>query len=180
MRTEKCIKTRRSIREFTAEPISHAEVGQLVGLAAWAPSWENCQPVRYIAVEDSGVKDQIAAECFPGWPPNGTIVKDCPLLMAVTLIHGHSGFNRDGSYVTSMEDRWEVFDAGIATQTFCLAAYDLGLGSVIIGNFDSLRTAEIIGLPPGQILAALVALGHPNEEVSAPQRRTVAELLSYR
>lgn len=48
---------------------------------------------------------------------NANTIRHCPLLMVVAIVHGRSGFERDGSYSTSKEDRWEMFDAGIATQT---------------------------------------------------------------
>ena len=41
-------------------------------------------------------------------------------------------------------DRWQMFDAGIASQSFCLAAYEQGLGSVILGIFDDAKVASII------------------------------------
>ncbi len=49
------------------------------------------------------------------------------MLIAVTFIKGRCGFERDGSYSTKKEDRWQMFDTGAACQTFCLAAKEKGL-----------------------------------------------------
>ena len=72
-----------------------------------------------------------------------------------------------------------MFDAGIAAQTFCLAAHEKGLGTVILGVFDEEKIAEVITIPEGQQIAALVAVGYPAEQPEAPKRKTVNELLSY-
>ena len=51
MTAEECIKGRRSIRKFTAEPVSHELLARIVETASFAPSWKNTQITRYIAVE---------------------------------------------------------------------------------------------------------------------------------
>ena len=95
------------------------------------------------------------------------------------MVHGRSGFERDGSYTTSKEDRWEVFDAGLATQTFCLAAHDKGVGTVILGIFDENKVAEIAKVPEGQKVAALVAVGYADEDPAAPKRKSTEELVQF-
>ena len=99
--------------------------------------------------------------------------------MVVAIVHGRSGFERDGSYSTSKEDRWEMFDAGIATQTLCLAAHDRGIGSVVMGIFDENKLADVLQLPEGQIVGGLVAMGDPAEAPEAPKRQSVEDLLPH-
>ena len=41
------------------------------------------------------------------------------MLIAVTFKKGRCGFERDGSYSTKKEDRWQMFDVGVASQTLC-------------------------------------------------------------
>ena len=174
------IEERRSIRKFTEQSLGDETLSQLIAKAAYAPSWKNCQPVRYIAVRDAELKKKIAEECVMGFTGNQSVIENCPVLIVETIVHGRSGFERDGSYSTSKEDRWEVFDAGIAAQTLCLAAHEMGLGTVIMGIFDEQKLAEAVGVPEGQIAAALIALGYPAIEPQAPKRKAVEDLLSYR
>jgi len=174
------IEERRSIRKFTEQTLGKEELSQLIAKAAYAPSWKNCQPVRYIAVQDAALKQKIADECVMGFAGNQAIISGCPVLIVETIVHGRSGFERDGSYSTSKEDRWEVFDAGIAAQTLCLAAQEMGLGTVIMGIFDEKKLAETIGLPDGQIVAALIAVGYPAIDPQAPKRKAAEDLLTYR
>ena len=73
-----------------------------------------------------------------------------------------------------------MFDAGIAVQTFCLAAHEAGLGTVIMGIWDEDGITELLDLPKDQELAALIAIGHPDIHPDAPGRKSVDELLTYR
>ena len=70
-------------------------------------------------------------------------------------------------------------DAGIASQSFCLAAYEQGLGSVILGIFDDAKVASILEIPENQEVAALIAVGYPDEAPTAPKRKPVEDLLSF-
>lgn len=180
METIKCIKERRSIRKFKAEPVAREVISEIVTAAAYAPSWKNTQISRYIVVEDEAVKAKIADECVLGFTYNAKTIKGAPQLVVVTYVAGRSGFEKDGSYTTSKEDRWENFDAGIAAQTFCLAAHDKGVGTVILGIFDDDKVREAADVPEGQKVAALIAMGYPEGDApAAPKRKAAEELVSY-
>ena len=180
MDAQQCILTRRSVRKFADRPVGREVLEQVVALAAYAPSWKNTQISRYIAIEDPAVKQEIVDRfCLPG-TNNPSIIASCPVLIAQTFLTGRSGFNRDGTYNTDREDGWQYYDCGIAAQTLCLAAHDLGLGTVIMGVFDRKGLEEYLQLPEGQELMALIALGWPADEPAAPKRKDVETLLSYR
>ena len=49
---------------------------------------------------------------------------DAPMVIAVTIIKGRSGYERDGSFSTPKGDRWQMYDAGVAGEAFCLAAFE--------------------------------------------------------
>ena len=55
MNVTECLKTRRSIRKYTAEPVDHSVIDSIVSLASYSPSWKNTQITRYIAIEDSSL-----------------------------------------------------------------------------------------------------------------------------
>ena len=178
MTAKECIKGRRSIRLFSDKPVPHDVLEQIVETASFAPSWKHTQITRYIAVEGA-LKDKIAAECTTAYAKNGEIINSAPMVVAVTYIKNRSGFERDGSFSTPKEGGWQMFDAGIATEAFCLAAYEQGLGTVILGIFDEAKAASYLEIPEDRELVALIPIGYPAEEPVAPKRKPVEELLSY-
>ncbi len=179
MEAIECIKTRRSIRKFKEDIVEHATVEKIIEAASLSPSWKNTQIVRYNIVEDKKTLEEIANNCVLDFEFNQKTISRAPELVVVSMIEKRCGYERDGSYSTSKEDRWEMFDAGIATQTFCLAAHDLGVGTVILGIFDEDKVAKAISLPEGQKVAALIVMGYPNQECEAPKRKSVEELVTY-
>lgn len=179
MTAKECIKGRRSIRKFADTPVSRDVIADIVETASYAPSWKHTQITRYIAVE-SELKDKIADECTSAYAKNGEIIKNAPMLIAVTFIKNRSGFERDGSYSTPKEGGWQMFDAGVASEAFCLAAYEQGLGTVIMGIFDEAKAASLLEVPEERELVALIPIGYPAESPAAPKRKSVEELLSFK
>ena len=178
MNVTDCLKTRRSIRRFKAEPVDHSIIDSVVSSASYSPSWKNTQITRYTAVESQSLLTEIAEKYVPDF--NAKIIRQAPVLMAVSYVRGRCGYERDGSFSTKKEDRWQMFDAGIACQSFCLSAWDHGLGTVIMGVFDEDGISKLLGIPWDQDLAALIAVGYPDITPEAPAKKSVDELLSYR
>lgn len=179
MTADECIKGRRSIRQFTEKSVSHDLLAKIVEEASYAPSWKNSQITRYIAVEGE-LKDKIALECTSSYAKNGEIIKNAPMLIALTFVKNRSGFERDGSFSTPKKGGWQMFDAGIATEAFCLSAYRHGLGTVILGIFDEEKATSLLDIPDSNELCALIPIGYPAENPVAPKRKAVEELLSYK
>lgn len=177
MDAKECIITRRSVRDFTEEPITEAVLTEIVEAASFAPSWKNTQVVRYNVVHDREKLRYIAEECVLGFAGNTHIINGCADLVVVSHVNARSGFERDGSFTTTKGDRWQMFDAGIAAQTFCLAAWDKGIGSVIMGIMDEEKIARCIDLPENETVAALIAIGYPAQIGPAPKRKPADQLL---
>ncbi len=177
MTAKECIMGRRSIRAYTEQPVSHEILSEIVETASYAPSWKHTQIVRYIAVEGE-LKNKVAA-CTSAYPHNGDIIASAPMVIAVTIIKGRSGFERDGSYSTHRGEGWQMFDAGAASEAFCLAAHEKGLGTVIMGIFDDDKVAALLNVPAEREVIALIPIGYPAEAPVAPRRKPVEELLSF-
>lgn len=178
MTAKECILGRRSIRKFKADAVDHELLKQIVETASYAPSWKHTQITRYIVVEGA-LKDKIATEGTTIYPGNGTIIQNAPALVAVTVIKNRSGYERDGSFSTDRGDGWQMYDAGVASQTFCLAAHEVGLGTVIMGLFDRSTVESLLQLPEDRELVALIPIGYPDIEPEAPRRKPVDDLISF-
>ena len=179
MDAKECMQGRRSIRRYTRQPIVKETVEQIVALAAYAPSWKNTQIARYTVVTDRAVIEKIANECVLGFAHNAGILLSCNTLVIQSVLVKRSGYERDGSFSTDKGTHWESFDAGIAAQTFCLAAHEFGVGTCILGVFDDAKVAEAVSLPSTQAVSAMIPMGYPAENPAAPARKSAGELVRY-
>lgn len=180
MNVEECIKNRRSIRKFTVQKVAKEVIEHVVELATYAPTWKNTQTNRYIAVTNREIINQIAEECTMNFGWNAKIIQGAQALMVLTTVEKRSGFEKDGTYSTRKGTHWQSFDAGIAAQTFCLAAHSVGLGTVIMGIYDEEKICKMLAVPDTESISALIAVGYPAEVPELPKRKEVKEILSYR
>jgi nitroreductase len=72
-----------------------------------------------------------------------------------------------------------MFDTGLAMQNLCLAAHGLGLGTVVVGNFNHQKVAEILGVPQNVEVVAITPLGYRAAEGVAPKRKDLSEFVHY-
>ena len=117
MNVNECITTRRSIRKYKPDPVDHSLIESIVSMASYSPSWKNTQITRYIAIDDSSILKKIADDCTPVY--NSNIIQQSPMLIAVTFIKGRCGFERDGSYSTKKEDRWQGLESRLSEYVWC-------------------------------------------------------------
>lgn len=176
-----CLKTRRSVRRFQDKPVSRELISEVVATAQFAPTWKNTQTVRYIYIDDPELKARIAEEATLNFAKNKDNITSAAGLMIVTSVHGIAGFNEDGSYTSDKGEHWQSFDAGICTQTLCLALHEAGLGSVIMGLFDSKKVMELANVPEQHVVSCLMAIGYPADgEHGKAVRKPLDEVLSFR
>lgn len=69
MDTLECIKTRRSIRKFTSEPIPRKDLEELIDIARWSPSYKNSQPWEVLIL--SGAKKKELSKTLVGLLEDG-------------------------------------------------------------------------------------------------------------
>ncbi len=149
------IMTRVSVREFTGEKISEAQIDTLLRAAMSAPSAINKQPWAFIVVTD---EDKIAAlgEALP--------YSRCSNKPAVAIIPcGDLSKAIEGE----MANFW-INDVSAATENLLLAAHAMGLGAVWTGLHPDLNRAklvqEMLGLPEHIIPLCVVPVGVPAEQ----------------
>lgn len=174
-----CIKGRRSIRKFKEDKLDRQLIKDIVEISSYAPSWKNTQTPRYVYIDSKELMNDIADKCVLDFEYNKKTINGAAGLVIVTTVPNRCGYERDGSYTTSKKDSWEMFDAGIASQTFCLAAYEKGLGTVIMGIFDEEETKKVLELESGYKVSAMIAIGYPAINPDTPPRKNVDELVKF-
>ena len=51
MEALECIKTRRSVRKYSDQPVTRETLDKIFEAVTYAPSWKNTQSVRYTVVD---------------------------------------------------------------------------------------------------------------------------------
>jgi len=144
------ILTRRSIRKYTAEPISENYVKAMLEAAMAAPSASNLKPWHFVVITDRHVLDELARV-----HPHGKMLSEAPLCIAVC-----------GD--TDISASFWVQDCSTASENLLLSATALGLGAVWLGVYprqdrvNNIR--EVLKLPESIIPLNLISIGHPAEK----------------
>lgn len=152
------ILTRRSTRQFTDEPVTDAELDQVLRAAMYAPSAGNERPWRFVVVRDPDTLRRLSKATVFAGP-----LESAGAGIAVCADRGalkYPGF-------------WPI-DTSAATQNALLAAHAIGLGGVWIGVHPvspfKVRVRRILALPRRIVPVHLIALGHPAETRPAVER----------
>ncbi len=170
------IKQRRSIRNYSDKEIPEEILQTLLEAVQWTPSWANTQCWEIVAVKDTKVKEEIQ-QAVPASNPAFKSILNAPVVLAVCAKYGTSGYYKE--VVTTKFGDWFMFDLGLATQSLCLTAHSMGLGTVVVGLYEHDKVNAALHLPDGIDNVALIPLGFPTKVPKAPKRRDVSEFLHY-
>lgn len=146
------IMTRTSIRQFTAEPVTQAQIDTLLRCAMAAPTAVNSQPWEYIVLTDRALLDTLGTRF-----PNTRISANVQVALVPC-----------GNLKKTFQpapDFW-IQDVSAATENILLAAHSMGLGAVWTGVYPTERTPvvqQILGLPEHIIPLCIIPVGHPAE-----------------
>ena len=152
------IRTRRSVRQFQAQPVPEQIVEQLLRAAMAAPSACNGQPWQFVVITDRKILQQAAAA-----NPNAKMAATAPLAI---LVCGDTRLEKAPGY-------WPV-DCAAAVQNLLLAAHGLGLGAVWTGiwprqeRMDGFR--QLFRLPEAVVAHTMVVVGYPAEQPAPVDR----------
>jgi nitroreductase len=146
------IFSRRSIRAYTDEPVSEADIQSLLEAGMAAPSASNRKPWHFVVVTDRDTLRALAAA-----HPFGKMIASAAVGIAVC-----------GDPAIS---DWWVEDCSAATENILVAAAGLGLGAVWLGSHGrperEVAIREILGIPERMGVLSLLSIGHPGEEKEA-------------
>ena len=168
------IQSRRSIRNYQDKAVPDDILTKILEAVRWSPSWANTQCWEVVVVKDQETKQKLQA-ALPPTNPGSRAMVEAPVVLVLC-----GQLNKSGSYkgqvVTKFGD-WYFFDLGIATQSICLTAHALGLGTVVVGLFDHNQAKQALGVPEGYELVVMLPLGYPAKEPAAPKRREIGEFV---
>lgn len=152
------IKTRRSVRAYTADPVTDAQVEEILRCGMQAPSACNQQPWQFVVVREKATLARVG-----GINPYAAYAKAAPVAI---LVAGDLSLEKCGGY-------W-IEDTSACAQNMLLAAHALGLGAVWTGIYPLPERVEafraLLAMPENVTPMALLVIGHPAEQ-PAPQDR---------
>lgn len=159
-------KDRYSCRSFSSEPVASSDLKQILQAACLAPSAVNTQSCQLCLVTDP-VKMRKMNELRNWFGAAALIIVCIPAQASWTRAQDHQNFI--------------LTDLGILIDHMALCTTSLGLGSCIIGSFDSHAIQRTLGIPDNLYPMAVLALGHPSAE-AAPgpmhsNRKSIAQRL---
>jgi coenzyme F420-0:L-glutamate ligase/coenzyme F420-1:gamma-L-glutamate ligase len=190
--------TRRSVRQFSQEPVDPAAIEQSVSEALTAPAPHHTRPVRFVWIRDHAnrvrlldrMKEQWRADLTGDGRPadsierrldRGQILYDAPELIIPVMVPDGAHAYPDAAR-TAAEHTMFTVAVGAAVQALLVALAVRGVGSCWIGSTifakDLVRTE--LDLPADWVPLGAIAIGHPAEPAGPRDPVPTADLLIER
>jgi len=191
------IKRRRTVREFSPEPVPRAVIEDAIRAAGTAPSGANQQP-WFFAVATAAVKSRIrtlaeeeerefyarraSEEWLEALAPLGTdahkpFLEIAPMLIAVFQQSWGIGPNGE-----KIKHYYAPDSVGIATGFLIAALHHAGLATLTHTPSPMGFLNEIFGRPPNEKPFVLLVAGYPADGVKVPDisKKPLAQIMDWR
>jgi coenzyme F420-0:L-glutamate ligase/coenzyme F420-1:gamma-L-glutamate ligase len=180
------LTARRTVRDFTAAPVSPDAVRRAVAAAITAPAPHHSEPWRFAVAESKGARTALLNDMLAAWRTDlaadgftaeqvdrrvrrGEVLRRAPLIIVPCLVadaaHAYPDDRRNAA-----ERAMFLVSVGAAVENLLVALAVEGLGSCWVSStlFCRDAAAGALGLPPGWEPMGAVGVGHP--AAPAPDR----------
>lgn len=162
------IQKRRSVRDFTSDPVSREDLDEILKAAISAPSAGDLQGYEIYVVKDEKTKNELA-EAALGQDP----VRSAHVCLVFCASPGRS----EQKYGERGRELYSMQDATIATAYSQLAAEALDYGSVWIGAFDEDDVRKVLKIDSSLRPVAILPVGVPKEKPKKTPRRPFDDIV---
>jgi iodotyrosine deiodinase len=194
---ESAMRYRRTVREFSPEPVPRAVIESAIRTAGLAPSGANRQPWHFVAVTNAGLKRKIrhAAEkeekaFYASRAPQewldalaelGTtwqkpFLESAPVLIAIfqELYRPKPGGGRTKNY-------YVLESVGIATGFLIAALHHAGLATLTHTPSPMGFLRDILGRPSHEKAAMILVAGYPAKDAVVPviRKKPLTEIATF-
>ncbi|WP_221032052.1 nitroreductase family protein [Actomonas aquatica] len=193
------LRTRRTVREFSADPVPRAVIEACIQTAGTAPSGANLQPWHFVAVNDVTVKRRIreaaeaeerefyerraSAEWKRTLAPLGTnaekpFLETAPWLIAIFAVNAFE----DPATGERRQTYYPKESVGIATGMLIAALHEAGLATLTHTPSPMGFLNEILQRPATEKPFLLLVVGHPAEGARVPSigKKTIGQIVTWR
>ena len=149
------IRVKRAVRDFAPTPLPEDAVRTILNAGRRAQSSKNSQPWQFVVVTDKDILRQLSLTGDFASHLAGAAV-------GVVIVTPDEPERRD----------WLMFDVGQAASYMQLAAWELGVGSVIATIYHPGQAQAILGIPEGYRCDVALSFGYPADAsiLTAPPR----------
>jgi nitroreductase len=193
MEFRELVERRVSVRHFLPDRIDPGDVREMIRIAGLAPSPNNSQPWRFVAITSRALLDEPADEDAARarrkvvW--HSTFFTEAPLVVAVVALPYSAVIQGalDGSMLTNarvnaMRGQPDIQSVGAAVEHLLLAATDMGYGGCWLSGPLLARPEleRLLGTRAPERLAAMVAIGRPRSPQAADHdRKPLDDILRF-
>jgi nitroreductase len=173
------LKSHRSIRKFTDQPVSDEMINEIVACGQAAATSSNIQATTVIRVRDSETREKIAAlsggQAYVA--SSGAFLVYCADLHRPQLACEMQG----GRFSEGMTEHFIIatVDAALSAQNSVIAAESLGLGICYIGGIRNhpQEISDLLGLPNHVYPTFGLCLGYPAHDPQIKPRLPLSVML---
>ncbi len=140
MDVQEALRTNLATREFLEKTVEREKILQIIEAGRLAHSSKNSQPCRFIIIEDRKRLKELAETT-----PSGKHLARCAFAIAL---------------LTENAKMPEV-DGTRAMEDMMLTAWELGIGSCWVTNFEEQKVKKILKAPENWKLLTVVPFGYP-------------------
>ena len=175
MEFSKVISERRSIRKYDAtKKVTREQIEEMVKAAQCAPSWKNQQTSKYyVALSEEKLNEVRAA--LPSYNQKNTA--GAAAYIVTTFVPNNVGF-ADGNPINEPGNGWGYYDLGLQNMNLLNKAYELGLGTLVMGLRDAKGLRKALNIPANELIVAVLGVGYADIAPQAPKRKELDEILS--
>lgn len=166
MTLNEILRKRRSIRQYKPDPLPAETIQQVLEAGRLAPSGKNQQNWHFTVVTSGALRGRMVDACL-----GQAMVGQAPAVLVVwagsdSMMH----CNQSAATV----------DCSIATTCMMLKATELGIGTCWLGAFNADGVKNILNLPEGAVVVAVLTMGIPDEAPFARSRKPLPEISDIR
>lgn len=155
MQVQDAIRTKRAVRRFAPTPLPEDTISAILNAGRRAQSSKNTQPWQFVVVTTHDTLERLSH--------TGDFASHLAgAALGVVLVAPDA----------AERPEWQMFDLGQAAAYMQLAAWDLGVGSVIATIYHPEQARAILGIPDGYRADVALSFGYPADAalLSAPPR----------
>ncbi|MFA6618222.1 MAG: nitroreductase family protein [Candidatus Neomarinimicrobiota bacterium] len=171
------IKTRQSDRKYLDTAVDKEKIERCLEAARLAPSASNSQPWEFIVVQDPEIRKELAALTTSPVVKINRWVPKAPVLVVINS--WTPPLHRVAAGILENK-KFNLVDVGIAAEHFCLQAAEEGLGSCILGWFNTKKIMKLLDIKAPKKPALLISLGYSgHENIRKKKRKSLDEMRKY-